>query len=131
MATKVRRNKFQNVYKRSSLETSFKFLTLSDKWQTAGLPQPEFQFRFHPKREWRWDYALPLGTSGGWFPGVAIELQGGTWINGAHVRGGGYQEDCDKANEGTALGWKVLRFTEADLEDIPKVIKLIERCWRG
>ena len=55
-----------------------------------------------------------------------MEVQGGTWIKGSgHVGGAGYQRDCDKANRAVALGWRLLRFTGADVED-GTALRLIE-----
>ena len=62
------------------------------------------QYKFHPTRKWRFDFAWPTIK-------VAVEIQGGTWTGGAHVRGAGYEKDCEKLNNAVLLGWKVLYFT--------------------
>jgi len=67
------------------------------------------EMRFHPTRKWRWDFVLS-----GYYK-IAIEIMGSTWASGRHTRGRGYQSDCDKANEGTRLSWKILRFTTEDI----------------
>ena len=41
---------------------------------------------------------------------IAVEVEGGMWSGGAHNRGKKYQEDCEKYNEATRLGWRVYRF---------------------
>lgn len=71
----------------------------------VGLPDPERQVIFHPRRRWRFDLAWPHSK-------VAIEIQGAIWSNGRHVRGTGYVEDCDKRNAATLLGWRVLYVTD-------------------
>jgi very-short-patch-repair endonuclease len=71
----------------------------------AYLPEPEKEYRFHPVRKWRFDYAWPGSTM------IAIEVDGGQWVNGRHQRGKGYEADCEKLNEATRLGWRVFRFT--------------------
>lgn len=73
----------------------------------------EFQreFKFHPKRRWRFDFALSLPHH------IAIEIEGGTWSNGAHTRGKHFEEDCEKYAEATILGWRVMRFTTAMVEN--------------
>lgn len=38
---------------------------------------------------------------------IAVEIQGGVWSGGGHVRGKGYQNDCEKHNAGVMAGWKV------------------------
>lgn len=62
------------------------------------------EYKFHPKRKWRFDYALPEYM-------IAIEIEGGVWNNGAHVRGRHYISDMEKYNQAQILGWRVLRYT--------------------
>lgn len=62
------------------------------------------EFRFHPKRKWRFDYAIPEYK-------VAIEIDGGLWKYGRHNRPAGYKADMEKLNAAASLGWSVLRFT--------------------
>jgi len=78
--------------------------TLATHIHFAGLPEPEREFRFHPVRRWRFDFAWPDRK-------LAAEVDGGTWVGGRHSRGAGAKNDCDKQNAATALGWRVLRFT--------------------
>ena len=70
----------------------------------AGLPEPEREYRFHPVRRWRFDFAWPEYK-------VAVECEGGTWSKGRHVRGLGFRQDCTKYNEAALMGWIVLRVT--------------------
>ena len=63
-------------------------------------PIPEF--KFHPTRKWRFDYAFPEHK-------IAIEIEGGIWIHGRHTRGRGYEKDLEKYAEALTLGWRVLR----------------------
>ena len=69
-----------------------------------GLPKPEREVHFHPTRAWRFDFAWPELR-------VAVEVDGGVWTGGRHVRGKGFQNDADKINAAQALGWKVFRYT--------------------
>ena len=62
------------------------------------------EHRFHPTRMWRFDYAIPSHR-------IAIEIDGGVWIEGRHNRPKGYIADLDKFNNAAALGWRVLKFT--------------------
>ena len=62
------------------------------------------EYRFHPVRRWRFDFAIPGHM-------IAIEKEGGVWTRGRHTRGKGYIGDMEKYNNATALGWRVLRFT--------------------
>lgn len=86
------------------------FLTL---WQTLApgdLPDPVAEYRFHPTRRWRFDYAWPARR-------VAVEVDGGQWQAG----GGRHNTDPDrlKLNVAAALGWRVLRFSHTALQDDP------------
>ena len=68
------------------------------------LPTPILEHRFHPKRRWRFDLA--------WIDKkLAVEVDGGTWTNGRHVRGKGYQNDCIKYGAAMELGWNIYRCT--------------------
>lgn len=70
----------------------------------------EREYRFHPSRRWRFDFAIPEHM-------VAIEIEGGTWARGRHTRGDGYEKDCEKYNTAAFLGWRVFRFTTGMVED--------------
>jgi len=71
---------------------------------TNGIPMPTTEYRFHSERRWRFDYAWPYKM-------VALEIEGGIWVKGRHVRGKGYENDCRKYNEAAVNGWRVLRVT--------------------
>lgn len=75
----------------------------------CSLPRPEREFRFCPPRRWRFDFAWPSEK-------IAVEIEGGTWTNGRHTRGRGFEQDCEKYNEAVLLGWRVLRFPTAAVE---------------
>jgi len=72
--------------------------------QTNNWPEPTPEYRFHPKRRWRFDFAYPELK-------IAVEVEGGTWTKGAHVRGKHFTSDCEKYNNAILLGWQVFRFT--------------------
>ena len=78
--------------------------------RTAGLPEPEQEYRFHPSRKWRFDFAWPDLL-------LAVEVEGGTWARGRHTRGKGFRGDCIKYGEALILGWQVLRATGDMIED--------------
>jgi very-short-patch-repair endonuclease len=79
-------------------------LPLDRQCQLVGLPTPEPEFRFHPTRRWRFDFAWPALN-------VAAEIEGGAFVGGRHTRGAGFVRDLDKYNSAVLLGWRVLRFT--------------------
>lgn len=65
---------------------------------------PVREYRFHPSRKWRFDYAFPEHK-------LAIEIEGGVWTGGRHTRGSGFVKDLEKYNQAVLLGWRVLRFS--------------------
>lgn len=71
--------------------------------QAHGLPAPLREVRFHPSRDWRFDFAWPDHR-------LAVEVEGGEYVRGRHQRVGGFQRDTQKYNEAVMLGWRVLRF---------------------
>jgi very-short-patch-repair endonuclease len=92
------------------------------RYQVAKIPQPlsegeeelalhlrhqgieyEREYRFSERR-WRADFALLEHR-------ILIEVEGGTHSAGRHVRGKGYEADCEKYNAAVLAGWRVLRFT--------------------
>jgi very-short-patch-repair endonuclease len=67
--------------------------------QHHKMPEPVREFTF---RCWRFDFAWPTLK-------IAVEIDGGTYIGGDHVRGQGYERDCKKNNAAQLEGWVVLR----------------------
>lgn len=74
--------------------------------QIHGWPRPVAEYRFSPTRRWRFDFAWPGAH-------VALEIDGGTWIRGRHVRPRGFLADLVKLNEAAMLGWRVIRVPPA------------------
>lgn len=66
------------------------------------------EFRFHPHRRWRFDYAIPEHK-------IALEVEGGVWTGGRHISPKGFLGDMEKYNTATLMGWRVLRTTPDDL----------------
>lgn len=82
---------------KSAIEATFAL-----HWKAHGL-RPEKEYRFHPSRKWRFDFAFPDRM-------VAVECEGAVWTNGRHTRGSGFVADMEKYNNAAALGWFVFRF---------------------
>ena len=68
----------------------------------------EEEYKFHPARRWRFDYAIVELK-------IAIEVEGGVWTRGRHINPTGFLKDMEKYNTATSLGWKLLRVTPDDL----------------
>lgn len=66
------------------------------------------EFKFHPSRRWRFDYAIPEHK-------IAVEVEGGVWTNGRHTRPQGFLGDIEKYNTATLMGWRVFRTTPTEL----------------
>lgn len=62
------------------------------------------EYRFHPKRRWRFDFAIPELMIGIEYEGLVSEKSGHTTFKG-------YTKDTEKYNEAQKLGWIVLRYT--------------------
>jgi len=73
------------------------------------IPGAIKEYRFHPIRAWRFDYAWPSYM-------IALDIEGGIWTNGRHVRGKGFIGDLSKYNEAAMMGWCVLRVTTAQFK---------------
>lgn len=77
--------------------------------QLVNLPKFSKEFKFHPVRRWRFDYAWPELK-------VALEIHGGVFVNGRHTRGKGFTEDKVKMNSAQLLGWIVIEATTAQVK---------------
>ena len=123
-----------------SLETQFVWI---------GLSGYEREFKFHPTRKWRFDYAFPDRK-------IAIEIEGGTFgrvvvcnncgsrvmrtlkdgsavpvrEGGRHNTGAGFEADLEKYNEAAILGWRVVRVSAPMILDETTAIGFIERIWK-
>lgn len=78
--------------------------TLAHQIEAEGLPEPEREYKFHPKRKWRADFCWPDHR-------LIVEVEGGTRSGGRHTRPIGFEGDCEKQNAAELAGWTYLRFT--------------------
>ncbi len=88
----------------------------------TGLPVPAREYRFHPQRKWRFDFAWPLYK-------VAVEVDGGIHCRGRHVRGAGFERDAEKGNAAVMAGWRVLHFTPKHIRS-SQAVREIESLMR-
>ena len=75
---------------------------------SMGLPAPVAEHRFHPTRKWRMDYAWPTQR-------VALEVDGGLFVNGGHNRGAQMKLTMEKENAAATMGWRFLKCEPRDL----------------
>ncbi len=101
-------------------------------FKECGLPEPGLEYKFHPERRWRFDFAWPdwrvsNGKESDPYGGLALEVQGGIWSMGRHNRGAAMLKEWEKLNEAAAMGWRVLYFQPSDLCLI-ETVETIKRC---
>ena len=70
------------------------------------LPAPVREHRFSSFRRWRFDFAWPEYM-------LAVEVEGGHWVGGHG--GERFDQDCEKYNTATTMGWRILRVTPAQV----------------
>jgi very-short-patch-repair endonuclease len=103
--------------------------------KNAGLQEPASEYRFHPVRLWRLDFAYPEKK-------IAIEIDGGGWgrpvfcnrcrqpvtrfVNGRsypvreggrHHTAKGAENDNEKKNTLAEMGWRVLTFNPKHIRE--------------
>jgi very-short-patch-repair endonuclease len=87
-------------------KNAFLFLSLCKSFK---IKPPVREHRFLDNRKFRFDFA--------WIEErIAVEIEGGIWINGGHNRGRGYSKDMEKYNLAVLNGWRVLRFAPSDIK---------------
>lgn len=99
-----------------SLENKFDAL-----WTRLGGPALDKELMLIEGRKFRFDRVHSASK-------VAIELHGGVWTGGRHVRGGGFAKDREKMSLAQELGYLVYELvpqhvTDAQLRRIIKFIK--------
>ena len=71
--------------------------------KALGLPEPVREYRAIAGRKFRFDFA--------WLEQrLLVEVNGGTYTQGAHSTGRGIARDYEKANLAVLQGWRVLTF---------------------
>lgn len=83
----------------------FKFSPSGPTWRHFKKVDKErrWSWELTPKtRQWRFDFAAPRHR-------LLVEVDGGSFVGGAHTRGAGVTGDCIKRNYAELAGWRVLR----------------------
>lgn len=73
-----------------------------------------------PDRQWRFDFAWPARK-------VAVEVEGGSYVQGRHTTASGFEADATKYNEAALRGWLVLRVVPHMISD-GRAIAYLERA---
>ena len=95
---------------KQELKKAFEWICKANK-----IELDETEHRFHPPRRWRADYAWPKKK-------LIVELEGGVFTNGRHVRPLGFIGDCDKYNQMSLDGWTLLRYTVEHINKRPREV---------
>lgn len=96
--------------------------TLLFQMRCVGLTGFKREYRFHPQRRWRADFAFPDED-----PPLLVEVEGGVYSRGRHVRPKGFEDDAKKYAEATLLGYRVLRLT-GKMVTSGEGLKLVQRA---
>jgi hypothetical protein len=105
---------------RAELRSSDGERSLASQLRFLNAPPPITEYSFDPTRRWRFDFAWPELM-------VAAEVEGGTWAEGRHSRGAGFEADCIKYSEAAIQGWLVVRVTTAMVDD-GRAVTLVGRA---
>ena len=84
------------------------------------VPEPTPEFRFHPTRKWRFDFAWPERK-------LALEVQGAIFTQGRHTRGAGLLKEHEKLNAAAIAGWRVLFVTPAQIRN-GQAVQFVEQA---
>lgn len=98
-------------------------IDLLDQCRLLKIKLPISEFRFNPPRKWRIDFCWPDEK-------IAVEIEGGIFSRGRHVRGLGFLKDLEKYNTITLMGYRLFRFTPQQVkngEAIGLIRELIKR----
>jgi hypothetical protein len=117
--------------------------TLALQLRALGAPAPMREHRFAAEfvgpgkglrarlrdndlQDWRFDFAWPDAD-------LAVEVEGGGWVQGRHTRGKGFEDDLRKYHAAMRLGWTVYRcgaklIKSGDAADLIVTLLLRERA---
>lgn len=113
MSEHMTTDEFKRAAKKSAKsKLEDKFLAAFAAAKPDGVPMPEREYRFHGTRKWRFDFAFPQPAVK-----VAVEIHGGSFVNGGHNRPGQQAKDFEKLNTAIECGWRVVQFNTVQLKD--------------
>jgi hypothetical protein len=83
---------------------------LSNFWMMFGYPPPILEYKFCETRRWRFDFSWPDRK-------IAVEVQGGLFIRGAHARGAYIVKSQEKYNHAALMGWRIFYFQPKEFDN--------------
>lgn len=102
---------------------------LAHQLDAAGLPEPEREVVFSPRRDFRADFLW-----GDPFY-LIVEVQGGTkWGQSRHSKGEGFRNDCEKAAEAVLCGYHLVPVTSDQVRNgwaCETIAELLEKLSEG
>jgi hypothetical protein len=107
-------------WKQAAVKRSAPEAELELQLRSVGL-HPNVEVRFDSKRKWRLDFYFPTEVP------LAVEVEGGGWVQGRHTRGAGFQADIDKYNALTLAGIRLLRVTPQMVKS-GEALRLVEQA---
>jgi hypothetical protein len=108
-------------YKKAHDRLHASFEALVRQYNPAIYPHMEAEFQFHPTYRYRFDYCWKC-----W--GVAVDIQGGIYINRKKGRGSGHvsiagmERDMMKINLAQSLGWIMLQISPNKIRREPDYV---------
>jgi hypothetical protein len=85
-------------------------------WCNSNALQLATEYKFHPDRGWRFDYAIPALK-------IAVEYEGLMSEKSRHTTISGFTADTGKYNAANKLGWKVYRYTVLNYRNLINDLK--------
>lgn len=107
---------------RSAVQTKQRY-NLFCKAIESEFPGCIREYRFYPTRKWRFDHAWPAHA-------IALEVDGGVWTRGRHLRPKGFIDDMKKRNTATFIGWRVFNVTHEDIKT-GYAFELLTKIFKG
>ena len=80
-------------------------------WTNKNMVTLEEEFKFHPERKWRFDWAIESMK-------LAIEYNGIMSEKSRHTTISGYTGDMNKINAAQAMGWRIIQLTPLNYKDL-------------
>jgi very-short-patch-repair endonuclease len=79
----------------------------------------EREYKFHPSRKWRADFAILYGPNlrGNEDIDVLVEVDGATWTMGRHNHPTSIAKEYERTAAAAILGYRMIRCTTAQVED--------------
>lgn len=106
---KQKENEFQKAYRQAQPKSPGEELFFAQWKAYADLPMPEREVELVAGRDWRCDFVWKEKM-------LVVEIEGGVFTGGRHVRGKGFTQDVRKYRELEKRGYRVLRFTTEMVE---------------